>query len=481
MSRTFVAPGALALLPLLAAPIPSQALCDWTPNAREIILDTNFAQVATSCGVVTVVGGVFVFRNVHIPAGTIVRGVGTNPLIVIATGTFRIDGELWVKGGNGTRVDTLNSANFPAPGGRGVCGGFDGGDGSPESTRRSLTGATGKGPGGLLLGGQGGLLSCSSTCDRGSGGGGGSFATAGDPYYKLKSTGTSNVQQLGIGGFGCLNRTLPGGAAGPRPFTDPVPDNDFFGTGIDLFQRRLVQGELTAPMGGAGGGGGGDRALDCNPLSPAFINDNKGGGGGAGGGVVVVLGGGLTTVGPQGRICANGGNGGGGEQAGSNNQGGGGGGGAGGLVILASLTGVELWAKGETYANNDFDFVVSADGGAGTQGVFAGVEVRGKYPAPAPGVLDRTPIGGMGGLGIVQLITPFGSNSDGTNTIFDDNVHVVVGGVRATGATKQRFLAWRGWIDPVSGVAVDDRGVPTAIGDNEGDLRPAPILLPILQ
>ena len=43
----------------------------------------------------------------------------------------------------------------------------------------------------------------------------------------------------------------------------------------------------------------------------------------------------------------------------------------------------------------------------------------------------------------------------------------------------QRFLAWRGFPN-ASGVWVDDFGNPTAIGDNEGDMRPSPILLPWL-
>ncbi len=77
-------------------------------------------------------------------------------------------------------------------------------------------------------------------------------------------------------------------------------------------------------------------------------------------------------------------------------------------------------------------------------------------------------------------------NQDGTNTILDDNVKVIVNGQVANGLLKQRYLAWRGWQDPVQPTTwYDDLGNPTyaasaATQDDEGDLRPAPILLPIL-
>jgi hypothetical protein len=111
--------------------------------------------------------------------------------------------------------------------------------------------------------------------------------------------------------------------------------------------------------------------------------------------------------------------------------------------------------------------------------------VSGKYPhngqLPLSGVsYDGAPLGGFGGLGIVQLMTPIGSdNADGTNTVLDDNIDIIGGaGLPLVGANKQRFLAWRGFQDE-QGVMVDDRGNPTAIGNNEGDIRPAPLLLPL--
>jgi hypothetical protein len=470
----------LALLAAGGASLPAAAQCDFAPTGREVILNTDFATVATSCGPQVVAGGVFVFRNITIPAGTVVRGQGTRPLILVATGNVTLDGVITASGGDGARVDTLNSANFPTPGGVGFCGGGNGGRGSPNSTARSLMGEAGFLSGNLApLGGQGGLLSCATGCNRGSAGGGGTFATRGDPWYPTRSAGSSAVQQLGFGGAGCLSHTLAGGNPGSTVFVDSVPDNDFLGVGVDVFGRRLVVGELARPLGGQGGGGGGNNAPRCTVGDPSFVTDNKGGGGGAGGGVLAVLSAGLVRIGALGRLRADGGNGGGGEQAGSNNLGGGGGGGSGGMVVVLSTVGIEIETHGGTYGNGDYDFAISADGGIGTQGLFSGVPVAGKYPPVRASTLDATPIGGLGGMGVIELLTPPGANADNTNTVLDDNVHFVQNGVRLTGSAKQAYLAWRGWFDSASGTSVDDSGRPTNIGSAEGDIRPSPVLLPV--
>ena len=46
--------------------------------------------------------------------------------------------------------------------------------------------------------------------------------------------------------------------------------------------------------------------------------------------------------------------------------------------------------------------------------------------------------GGFGGMGVVQLYSPFGQNEDGTNTILDDGIHVFKDGVQVFGPEKQR-------------------------------------------
>lgn len=77
----------------------------------------------------------------------------------------------------------------------------------------------------------------------------------------------------------------------------------------------------------------------------------------------------------------------------------------------------------------------------------------------------------------MQLITPPGTNADGTNTVLDDNVVLIRNGLPLTGALKRQFLGWRSFRN-AQGVLVDDAGVPTNIGANEGDIRPSPVLLP---
>jgi hypothetical protein len=457
--------------------------CDFQPTVREVVLNTDFTQVQSSnCPPVNVTGGVFLFRSVRIPAGVTVRGEGSRPMVWIVAGDFVVEGDLILDGRDGARVDTLHSANFPAPGGIGACGGGAGGDGSPNTIGTSYTGEPGFGPGNVPGGGgRGGIISCTVAANqRGSGGGGGSFATAGDPFYKRQSSGTSMVQQLGMGGWGDSSRTLPGGTAGPLVLGDGIADNDFFGVGYDLFRRRVVVGELPTVFGGSGGGGGGDRSVLCIN-NPNWILDAKGGGGGGGGGALVVLAAGRIVVASTGHVRCNGGNGGGGEQAGSNSHGGGGAGGSGGMVALFSYHSIELHAHGETYANDDYDFAVAADGGVGTKGFFQGLPIAAKYPPPPVANFDVTGSGGFGGLGVIQLATIVdGRNADGTNTILDDHVHVLQNGVRLVGAAKQRYLAWRGFLD-ASGTRVDDQGRPTNIGANEGDLRPAPALLPLFR
>ena len=309
-----------------------------------------------------------------------------------------------------------------------------------------------------------------------------SFATAGDPYYKLKAT-TTFVQPNGTGAYGCRSRlstTLPGGAAGIVYFGDTDPGNNFIGLGVDVNRRRLVPGELPILVGGSGGGGGGDLANSCAVNDPNFINDEKGGGGGAGGGVVLIISSGPIIIGPSSGISADGGHGGGGAWAGSNNRGAGGGGGAGGLVALYSQKHIDISLHGDTYANGDYDFAVSADGGVSLMDTYGGGgSVRSKYPPTSVANMNARPSGGMGGLGLIEFLVPPGTtNADGTNTILDDNVILRRNGAVITGATKQRFLAWRGFPN-AQGVWVDDRGNRTNIGDNAGDFRPTPILLPV--
>jgi hypothetical protein len=207
---------------------------EYEPTTQEIVLNTAFTQVVPKTGLpFTVSGGVFQFRNVNIPQGVAVLGQGPNPMVWLVNGDFTVAGILSVRGGNGARVDTLQSANYAKAGGVGQCGGGNGGDGTPSATLRDLRGGTGRGPlQAAGMGGRGGYLACQANCyssaayngdGGGSGGGGGTLATQGDPHWRgtlptaptlpnngTPATNTSFQQRLGYGGAGC------GGSSGAR-------------------------------------------------------------------------------------------------------------------------------------------------------------------------------------------------------------------------------------------------------------------------
>lgn len=486
---------------------------EFEPSAPLTVLSTDFTLVTPKVGAsYNVSGGVFNFNAVTIPAGRVVRGQGTNPMVWLVSGTFDVAGELSVEGGAGQSVDTSGNANVAKAGGAGVCGGGDGGAGSPSTIARAIAGATGNGPQQVAgLGGRGGTLSCTAGCGRGSGGGGGSLATQGDPNFQQKIAAAGTVvigpgnppplnpfaifpQQTGSGGNGCggaagtVTRNLEGAVAGPTIFVDARKDNDYWGVGIRYDTNLRIVGELALPTGGGGGGGGGDLSYnsDCGVDDPNFANDSSGGGGGGGGGVLIVKALGPIIIRESGTITADGGSGGGGEPSSSSGRGGGGGGGAGGMVVLMSADSIEINARGDTYANDDYDFSISADGGVCVTGVTQPV-VEGKYPQNGTpysvarrDAYDSAPRGGFGGMGIVQLMAPPGdpaTTNDGTNTVLDDNIRVLSGGSLAPPALKQQILAWRGFPGTL-GNGVDDAGSPILIGDNEGDIRPSPVLLP---
>lgn len=511
---------------------------DYRPLSAEVVLNTSFTQIIPDGGLpFTVNGGVFKFRDVEIPQGVTVRGQGPNPMVWQCSGKFTVAGTLTVSGGDGARVDTLRAANVAKAAGIGACGGGNGGLGTPSGTARDFSGETGRGPGQEAgKGGRGGKIACDNICYNntapnfyngsggGSGGGGGAMATQGDPGWIGLNPGfltsrTPNAQPLitmafqqvlGYGGGGCSggagtrSKFLEGGEPGDVLFADSRADNNFWGSGIDLNRRLRIIGEMEQPTGGGGGGGGGDT---CAPDGQPWYTDFSGGGGGGGGGVLVIQALEEIRITNTGTISADGGDGGGGEQAGNCGNAGGGGGGAGGMVVLMSAKAIEFEAHGNTgvnrflfdsppnpqFASRDYSFAVSADGGVCKVGNFGtGTNITGKYgtngqPMWAATTYDANPAGGVGGMGIVQLMAPPGDNSaDGTNTILDDNIHVYMPGMmavegpsnpanRVTGLAKQQLLGWRGFPDE-QGVWRDDGGAETS--DAAGDIRPAPVLVP---
>ncbi|GJM21230.1 MAG: hypothetical protein DHS20C15_11450 [Planctomycetota bacterium] len=79
----------------------------------------------------TITDGVFIFRDIIIPAGVRVLVLGDKPITMIATGTVRIDGMIDVSGVDGYSDDSFNSGFLPVRGGPGGPGAGRGGDGHP--------------------------------------------------------------------------------------------------------------------------------------------------------------------------------------------------------------------------------------------------------------------------------------------------------------------------------------------------------------
>jgi hypothetical protein len=246
-----------------------------------------------------VVGGVFAFTDVDIPAGVVITPIGANPLVLTATGSIRIAGSIILDGLTGTPENANDSAVTSVPGGPGGSGGGRGGEGHPvlffppdQVSYLSLVsppfGGRGIGPkylNGLLtfnaIGGQGGqsgaldhedgagnyttdveitcneFLSSNSCGEKVAGGGGGSFLVKGKSGG-AGDFGIGNVLATGTGGyevrpyvdFDDPNVELLPGGGGDWPFyNDGDQDNDFIGAG----------GQVPRILGGQGGGAGGSK------------------------------------------------------------------------------------------------------------------------------------------------------------------------------------------------------------------------------
>jgi len=175
-----------------------------------ITLDTDFQTFPLFSGATpdvragTVIrGGVFHFTDFHITQNVTLLARGSNPLVITATGDVLIEGKIDLRGGDGTRDDTFDSAITALPGGSPGVGAGKGGDSHPLYSPPGATkitflqtpqfGQTGFGPGNHGPGGGGGgqcgctlpfpnlVASClnwsgNDNGSRGSGGGGGSNA-----------------------------------------------------------------------------------------------------------------------------------------------------------------------------------------------------------------------------------------------------------------------------------------------------------------
>ncbi len=156
--------------------------------------------------------GVMNCRNFTINAGAVLRARGKNPLIIYATGTVTIDGEVNVSGNNAKWPTSLNSPQFPEGGAQGECGGGQGGDTSWVGIAETPRAETGDGPFGLThAGGQGGegvyadgLYSYltaavyTNECIAGGGGGGGFGRTLNESIFWTKWPSSTDFKPTGV-------------------------------------------------------------------------------------------------------------------------------------------------------------------------------------------------------------------------------------------------------------------------------------------
>ena len=378
-----------------------------------------------------VLGGKFHFSEIDIPKGVILEVRGSNPIVLTATGSVKINGTITVDGQNGADDNSFDSGVASMPGGRGGPGGGRGGEGHPilyfpPGSVSNLTlvspqfGGSGwdpfgkQGPGGG--GGECGIMDRKDdtgkygtnqeiACNEfghdndsfAAGGGGGSYLSKGG----VGRAGEGNVRADGQGLWDLTEKSkgddewnvLKNGKKGQTPFRDKLPNNDFIGPA----------GELTELQGGYGGGGGGSRTeayycgTDCledqdpnnddrcmgGEFGGAFadsVGDARGGGGGGAGGAIMIQSLGQIELKPSCVLTAVGGRGGGGETLGNSNWGGPGGGGTGGAIVLQSAEMVVVRSKAK----------ILVDGGSGK--------------------------GSPGGHGIVQLQVPAGLAAQVENT-----------------------------------------------------------------
>jgi hypothetical protein len=439
-------------------------------DTRTIFFDTNTMTFPMLDGSTpdappntTIIGGSFPFTEIDIPVGIRIQCVGSNPLILLATGSVRIAGEIHAQGADGTNENSYDSATTPIPGGNGVAGGGRGGESHPpfffpptQPTLRNLVSppfaGDGWGSGNAgRTGGKGGQcgmwdnpdvntgefgtdkeISCSEVTDshnnvfsnnpqtgnnypkgyKPPGGGGGSFLTSGTTS---NVKGRGNIITDGQGSYFEHVGNLAQGPPGPTPFSDGDTSNDYIG----------FTGELQEPLAGQGGGAGGS-ALDsyycggwcrhdldpsndviCSPEAPAFadsIGDSRGGSGAAGGGAIVIEALGSVVVTASGRIFCQGGTGGGGEALGCSNWAGAGASGSGGAILIQSGDGIEI-RNGALLDVRGGPWVLARK--RPDYITSCGSLARGNTPAG-----DIRGDAGRGGDGLIQLQVPSGERAD---------------------------------------------------------------------
>jgi hypothetical protein len=353
---------------------------DWhIAENTDFRVDTNSTQIFGGPGGIPiyqqfVLNGRVDVRDLYIPASSILRIQGEDPVTIFATGTVTIDGQLLANGGNARSVFTLNTPFQPEHGAAGVAGGGGGGTGSYLTNQSTPRGGRGYGafqtPNGGGEGGETGYSPINTnygTARRAAGGGGARLGhdvllNGGCPQQLIIGLDAEDGFPGAIAGAGAEgNPRAYGGHMGPQPFYNPDGDaqdfeDDFYGVMLRNYdgdlsdpdpeaRPRLVVGELPSVWAGAGGGAGGDasRTESYPPLAFVYSNEDKGCGGGGGGGSLTILALGDVTFGPNAKLNVSGGFGSGGENtAGTNRIGGGSGGGSGGHLIIQTSGKIDL-------------------------------------------------------------------------------------------------------------------------------------------
>lgn len=272
-------------------------------------------------------------RSIVIDTGVTLKGIGANPLLLVATDAITVDGTIDVASrlgmmmpgagastscasGNGNNASVTDGAGGGGAGGSfGSAGGKGGTGRTPGSPTPGGTAAAAQVPttlSGGCAGGKGGEARGGGGDGAGGNGGGAVYLIAGG---SISITGAINASGSG-GGAGTAGAQASGGAGGggsggmiglDAPSISSTGEifangGSGGGGGGDDVNRPGQPGAtpttaLTAAIGGNGGNGGGGRGGDGSVLTTAPTNGangpnpyTAGGGGGGGAGVIRVFG-----------------------------------------------------------------------------------------------------------------------------------------------------------------------------------------------
>jgi hypothetical protein len=207
--------------------------------------------------------GVFNFTTVTIIAGadvTFKRNSRNTPVIILATGDVKIDGNIFVEGFGG-----LDSGG----GGQGGPGGFDGGAGGVPYGA-NVNGGSGNGPGGGGAGiGSGRPGGGAGFAAAGAPGAGGTNPAAGGARYGSKSL-QPLIGGSGGGGGAAATNAERGGAGGGGGGAILIASSTTITGGAGIYARGAAGVDRCSGGGPGAGGSGGAIRLIANTISGTF-------------------------------------------------------------------------------------------------------------------------------------------------------------------------------------------------------------------